>query len=111
MKKVLIVTYYWPPSGGPGVQRVLRFAKYLPQFGWQPIVLTVKNGDYPAVDTSLEKEIPKEVKVYKTKTIEPFAIYKWLTGKKRNEKIDTYILTNKKKSFLERLAHYIRMNL
>ena len=111
MKKVLIVTYYWPPSGGPGVQRVLRFAKYLPQFGWQPIVLTVKNGDFPAVDNSLGNEIPKEVKVYKTLTIEPFTIYKWLTGKKKNAKIDTYILTNKKKSFFERFAHFIRMNI
>ncbi|HMT12896.1 MAG TPA: glycosyl transferase, partial [Ignavibacteria bacterium] len=45
MKKVLIISYYFPPSGGPGVQRVLKFVKYLPEFGWQPIVLTVKDGD------------------------------------------------------------------
>ena len=48
MKKVLIITYYWPPAGGAGVQRVLKFAKYLPQFGWQPIILTVENPDCPS---------------------------------------------------------------
>ena len=47
MKKVLVITYYWPPSGGPGVQRILKFVQYLPQFGWQPVVLTVKQGEYP----------------------------------------------------------------
>ena len=71
MKKVLIITYYWPPAGGPGVQRVLKFAKYLPEFGWQPIILTVKNGEYPAIDESLEVEIPDNCKVYKTFSLEP----------------------------------------
>jgi len=55
MKKVLIITYYWPPAGGPGVQRVLKFAKYLPEFGWQPVILTAKNGDYLAINKTLEK--------------------------------------------------------
>ena len=72
MKKVLIVTYFWPPAGGPGVQRVLKFVKYLPNFGWQPIILTVANGEYAAVDPTLEKNIPKNIRVYKTKYIEPF---------------------------------------
>jgi hypothetical protein len=66
MKKVLIVTYYFPPSGGPGVQRVLKLVKYLPQFGWHPVVLTVANGDFPARDESLLKEIPPSVPVYRT---------------------------------------------
>ena len=75
-KKVLIITYYWPPSGGPGVQRVLNFAKYLPKYGWEPVILTVRKGEYPAKDPSLEKEIPSHLKVYKTKTFEPFSIFK-----------------------------------
>ena len=81
-KKVLIITYYWPPSGGPGVQRVLNFAKYLPKFGWEPIILTVRKGEYPARDISLEKEIPSGLKIYKTKKISctdiPFVIGKTL---------------------------------
>ena len=85
-KKVLIITYYWPPSGGPGVQRVLNFAKYLPKFGWEPIILTVRKGEYPARDISLEKEIPSGLKIYKTKTFEPFSLFKLISGKKQNEK-------------------------
>ena len=61
MKKVLIITYYWPPSGGAGVQRWLKFIKYLPDFGWQPIVFTVKDGEYPVLDNGLEKEVPKGI--------------------------------------------------
>ncbi len=67
MKKALIITYYWPPSGGPGVQRVLKFAKYLPEFGWEPIILTVKNGTYPAIDESLLAEFPIILRFIKPK--------------------------------------------
>ena len=91
MKNVLIITYYWPPAGGPGVQRILKFVKYLPQFGWQPIILTVNDGDYPAHDESLLKEISKNCKVYKSKTLEPFGLYKKFTGKQKNEAIPTSI--------------------
>jgi hypothetical protein len=56
MPKVLIVTYYWPPGSGAGVQRWLKFSKYLPQFGWEPVILTIDPdfATYPALDTSLE---------------------------------------------------------
>jgi glycosyltransferase involved in cell wall biosynthesis len=77
MNKVLIVTYYWPPSGGAGVQRWLKFAKYLPEYGWEPIILTVdpEYAAYPATDTSLEKEVQKSTKVYRTKATDWFRIY------------------------------------
>ena len=66
MKKVLVITYYWPPSGGPGVQRILKFCKYLPHFGWEPIVLTVENGEYPNIDHSLLDEVESlKIKVFK----------------------------------------------
>ena len=65
MKKVLVITYYWPPSGGPGVQRILNFVKYLPEFGWQPIILTVKNGEFPEIDDSCLEDVPAEVIVYR----------------------------------------------
>ena len=55
MKKVLMISYYWPPSGGPGVQRILKFCKYLPDFGWEPIVLTVKHGEFPSIDEKPNK--------------------------------------------------------
>ena len=53
MKKVLVITYYWPPSGGAGVQRWLKFVKYLPNHNYKPIVYTVENGEYPVIDDSL----------------------------------------------------------
>jgi glycosyltransferase involved in cell wall biosynthesis len=77
MNKVLILTYYWPPSGGAGVQRWLKFTKYLPESGWQPFILTVspEYSSYPFIDASLEKEVPPEAKVIKTKAINYFSFY------------------------------------
>ncbi|MBN2281897.1 MAG: glycosyltransferase [Candidatus Marinimicrobia bacterium] len=107
----MIITYYWPPSGGPGVQRVLKFAKYLPQFGWQPIVLTVKDGEYPAIDETLERDIPAECKVFKTKSIEPFAVYKFFQkGKKTEKKINTFVMADSKKSLFSKITKFIRAN-
>jgi len=112
MKKVLIITYYWPPAGGAGVQRALKFVKYLPQSGWQPFVLTVKNPDSPVEDKSLEADIPKECKVYKTKSIEPFEFYKKFIGRNKNDKIPADVLLKKEKAGIkERLAQWIRINL
>ena len=108
MKKVLIITYYWPPAGGPGVQRVLKFAKYLPQFGWEPVILTVENGNFPAVDEGLLGEVPDNLKVYKTKTLEPFAIYNKLQGKDKTSAVDTFTITKSGKSFKDKLGNAIR---
>jgi len=110
MNKVLIITYYWPPSGGPGVQRVLKFAKYLPQFGWQPIILTVKNGEYPAIDRTLEKDIPEECIVYKTKAFEPFGIYKFFQKGDKKKKINTFVMADSKKGILSSITRFIRAN-
>ena len=87
MKKVLIITYYWPPSGGSGVQRWLKFVKYLRDFGWDPIVYVPENPEYPSEDFSFEKDIPKNLKVLKNPNREPYEIYRNLTGKK-GEKIN-----------------------
>lgn len=110
-KKVLIITYYWPPSGGPGVQRVLKFAKYLPQFGWQPVILTVKNGEYPAIDKSLAKDIPPECKVYKTNSFEPSLLYRKFTGMKPGEKIPVANLSQKNGGWKKKISNWIRLNL
>ncbi len=112
MKKVLIITYYWPPAGGPGVQRALKFVKYLPQFGWEPIVLTVENPDSPVDDASLFEDIPEGTKVYKTKALEPFGLYKKFTGKKSDSKIPNDVLVSKNNtSIKEKIANWIRLNL
>ncbi len=77
-KKVLIITYYFPPSGGSGVQRWLKFVKYLPEFGYKPIVLSVdpESASYPQIDTSLLADIPTDVPVFRTKTREILSLYK-----------------------------------
>jgi len=76
--KALIITYYWPPSGGAGVQRWLKFSKYLPEFGWEPIILTVdpEFATYPVTDSSLNEDIPVNIKIHKTPATDYFSIYK-----------------------------------
>ncbi len=111
MKKVLIVSYYFPPSGGPGVQRVLKFVKYLPEFGWQPVVLTVQDGDYPARDESLLAEIPQHTIVYRTKIFEPYRLYRKLTGKPPNAPVDVENIPQGGRqggSAMESLAEFVR---
>ncbi|NJN41376.1 MAG: glycosyltransferase family 4 protein [Flammeovirgaceae bacterium] len=70
-KKILIITYYWPPFGGSGVQRWLKFVKYLPEFGWRPIVFTPENPVFSTKDESLLDDIPSEVDVIKLPIWEP----------------------------------------
>jgi glycosyltransferase involved in cell wall biosynthesis len=84
MKKVLIITYYWPRSGGAGVQRWLKFTKYLPEFGWEPTVLTVKEEDasYAQWDNTLANEIDPSLKVIRTHSFEPYSLYLKISGKK-----------------------------
>ena len=111
MEKILIITYYWPPSGGAGVQRWLKFSKYLPEFGFEPIILTVdeNQASYAQHDYSLLKEINPDLSVYKTKTFEPYNLYRKLTNKKE---IPYGGFSNQKKvTFFEKLTRFIRGNL
>jgi hypothetical protein len=112
MKKVLFITYYWPPSGGSGVQRPLKFVKYLRDFGWEPIVYTVENGEFPEIDNSLLSEIPENLTVIKRKIFEPFSLYKWFIGQKKEYKLVAGYMHQKKTNKLsEKIAMWIRSNL
>lgn len=110
MKNVLIVAYYFPPSGGPGVQRVLKHTQYLPEFGYNPIILTVENGQFPARDESLLKKIPSNVPVYRTKIYEPYDLYKIFTGKSKDAAVDVNVIhkDGTKLSPKEKIAELIR---
>jgi len=111
LKRILIITYYWPPSGGAGVQRWLKFVKYLPEFGWQPIVYTPSNPESPADDESLLKDIPEETIVLKQPIWEPYYWYRQLLGQK-DKKIGSGFVSEKKDSGLvQRLSVWIRGNL
>ena len=108
-KKILLITYYWPPSGGPGVQRPLKFAKYLSKFGHDVTVYTPSNGEYPVMDHSLLQDIPKEVNVIKRKIFEPYQLFKFLSGRKKA--INPNVLNEKKENgFLHYLSIWIRGN-
>ncbi|WP_312764560.1 glycosyl transferase family 1 [Epilithonimonas sp.] len=108
-KKVLIVTYYWPPAGGPGVQRWLKFAKYLPQFGWEPIIYTPENPSYPLVDETLTKEVPKNLKIVKTDIWEPYQIAEKFSKSNKKFKGGQFDV-GKNQSFVSKLSIFIRGN-
>lgn len=111
-RRVLIITYYWPPSGGAGVMRWLKFAKYLRLYGWEPVVYTPENPESFYDDESLLGDIPEGVEVIKTRIWEPYKIYKKITGTE-NEKIAAGFTSssNKKKGLLHRVAVWLRGNL
>lgn len=111
MKKVLVLTYYWPPGGGAGVQRWLKFVKYMRDFGWEPIVYTAENGEMPVIDESLEKDIPKDITVLKTPIWEPYSFYKRFIGRKKEDKINASFLNeNKKTGITQKISIWIRGN-
>ena len=112
MHKVLIITYYWPPSGGAGVQRWLKFVKYLRDFGWEPVIYTPSNPEFPVIDDSLANDIPAGIEVIRVPIWEPYEFYKKITGKKSTSKINSGFLNNKKSpGLLEQLSVWIRGNL
>ena len=110
MKRVLVIAYYWPPSGGSGVQRWVKFCKYLPQEGWQPVVFAPENADYPSLDPSLEADLPKDLEVLRGRIWEPYAAYRKLLGGK-NASTQVTEISSGKKTWRQRLSLWIRANL
>lgn len=108
-KNVLIITYYWPPSAGSGVQRWLKFAQYLPEYGWNPIIFTPENPDFELKDESLLQKIPSGMEVLRFPIWEPYHLLRKL--KKNKIKDPAVILEKKNKSFLDKIAIAIRANL
>lgn len=109
MKRLLVISYYWPPTGGSGVQRWVKFCKYLPKQGWQPVVYTPENPERLAYDESLLSQIPPEVEVLRTRIVEPYDLYRKLTGKKPGQS-EVNPLNNRKKSFKQKISLWIRGN-
>lgn len=108
MKKVLVITYYWPPSGGSGVQRWLKFVKYLRDFGWEPIIYTPKNPDFELQDESLLADVPKGITILKNPIWEPFTAYRMIFGKKAVQKQG--IVTSSSSSFFTKFSIWVRGN-
>ena len=110
-KKILIITYYWPPAGGPGVQRWLKFVKYLPDFDIQPIVYIPENPTYPIADTNLEKEVSDKAIILRNKIFEPYQLASFFS-KNKTKKISSGIIPNQKKqTLLDKTLLWVRGNL
>jgi glycosyltransferase involved in cell wall biosynthesis len=111
MPKVLIITYYWPPSGGSSVLRWLKFVKYLREFGWEPIIYTPSNPESQEIDPSLLHDIPPGIEVITSPIREPYGIYKLLTGKKKKERLGVALMNDSKSRFAGQVMLWIRSNL
>ena len=110
MKRVLIITYYWPPSGGSGVQRWLKMSKYLPEYGWQPVIYTTENAEYPIIDHTLEKDVCPEAEVIRRPIVEPYSLYKKFLGIKQEKVQVGFASESKKIGWKEKLSVWIRGN-
>ena len=113
MKRVLIISYYWPPTGGSGVQRWVKFAKYLPSEGWQPVIYTPENPEQLAVDESLAADVPEAAEIVKTRILEPYEMYKKMLRKSGHSKeaVEVNPVNAQNKSFLQKVAMWVRGNL
>ncbi|UII30188.1 glycosyltransferase [Fulvivirga ulvae] len=106
-----MITYYWPPAGGISVLRSLKIVKYLRDFGWEPIVFTHQNPQYPLIDHSNFKDIPDDVTVLKKGAIEPFELFKKITGRRKDDSLQNILyIGDKKQSWSEKLAIWLRGN-
>ena len=110
MKKVLIITYYWPPAGGPGVQRWLKFVKYLRDFNIEPVLYIPENPNYPITDTGFVNEIPEGISIYKQPIFEPYKLASFLSSKK-TKRISSGIIQSNNQSTLEKVMLWIRGNI
>ncbi len=105
----MIISYYWPPAGGIGVLRCLKFVKYLRECGWEPVVFTPKNADYPYYDDGNFKDIPEGVKIIKRPIWEPFKLFKLITRRK-DVPLNNIIHVRDRKSIFDNLGIWVRGN-
>lgn len=110
-QKILVITYYWPPSGGSGVQRWLKFVKYLPDFGWKPYVCTPDNPALVQRDESLLKDVSPEAEIIRLPIWEPYSLFFKLSGAGKDSVIKPSELSlQKKKTMFQRIASWVRGN-
>lgn len=106
--RVLIITYYWPPSAGSGVQRWLKFAKYLPEFGWDPVIFTPENPDFELKDETLLSEISAQTEVLKFPIWEPYNLFRKLKREKAGD--TSKVLEKSKRSLMDKFGIWLRAN-
>ena len=112
MKRVLFITYYWPPSGKASMHWPLSIIKNLPDFNWQPVVLTIDEDTFSEKENAFLKDVSPDLKVIKAKSYEPFNFYKKFTGKKTGDQLTaSETISKSNKSIAHRISIWIRMNL
>lgn len=109
-QKALIITYYWPPAGGPGVQRWLKFVKYLPEFGIEPVVYCPENPSYPIIDKSLVDEVSEDVTILKQPISEPYRFANMLSKSSSKQISSGVIPKQSKQTFIQKVLLFIRGN-
>ena len=109
MKRVLVIAYYWPPSGGSGVQRWVKFCKYLPENDWEPVVFAPSNAAYPSIDKGMGADLPENLEVIRRPIMEPYAIYKKFMGKGAGREVTE--ISSGKKTWKQKLSLWVRANL
>ena len=110
-RRVLIVTYYWPPSGGSGVQRWLKLAKYLPESGWEPVIVAPADADYELTDETLGGDVDDGLEVLRYPIREPYALYRRLTGDTGRKAPTARDASGARPGALRRIAVWARANL
>ena len=110
MKKVLFITYYWPPAGGAPINRILKFYQYLPEFGWEPVILTTEGGDFPFEDDSLLKEVRPETKIYRSKGLSLHKIFSKVSPKSKKNFVPYGFTDASKSSFMDKLSRWVKYN-
>lgn len=110
MKKVLFISYYWPPAGGATTTRLLKFYKYLPEFGWEPIVLTVENGDFPFVDPETLKDVRPDTLIYKAPNISLHRIFAKMAKNSKDMFVPFAFTEKNSKGIKNRLSRWVKYN-
>ena len=110
MKKVLFISYYWPPAGGAPVQRILKFYQYLPEYGWEPYILTTQDGDFPFVDDSLTKLVRPDTKIVRSKGFSLHKIFSRISPKSKKNFVPYGFTDTSKNGFMDNLSRWVKYN-
>lgn len=110
MKKVLFITYYWPPAGGAPINRILKFYQYLPEFGWEAVILTTEGGDFPFEDASLLQEVRPDTKIYRSKGLSLHKIFSSVSPKSKKNFVPYGFTDASKNSLMDKFSRWVKYN-
>jgi glycosyltransferase involved in cell wall biosynthesis len=110
MKKVLFITYYWPPAGGAPINRIFKFSQYITEFGWEPVILTTYGGDFPFVDESLLNEVDPNIKVYRSKGLSLHKLFSKVSPKSKKNFVPYGFTDGNKSSFMDKISRWVKYN-